>query len=94
VSFPRSNRPAPGRARQRADAPLSSFFERDAQRQKRWRSRRNTLVISLAIHVVGLAVLLLYAFWPVEELWSPSVKVKLFRPSQVPAPAATAPLRP
>jgi hypothetical protein len=64
---------------------FSSFLERDAVREKRRRSRRNTLVISLVVHALAVALVVVYSLWDVEELWGPSVKVKVYSRSAVPA---------
>jgi hypothetical protein len=60
---------------------FQAFFERDAAREKRERGRRRTLLISLAIHVVAIVSLVVFSFWKVDELWSPSVEVKVYSPS-------------
>jgi hypothetical protein len=76
---------------------FSSFLERDASRERRRRSRRNTLVISLLIHGLAVAALVVYSLWDVDELWGPQVHVKVFAPSKVPpavllTPAPKSPL--
>jgi hypothetical protein len=87
----------PSRARRnRADfereaKPFTSFLERDVTREKRRISRRNTVVISLAIHIFAVLVVVVYSIWHVDELWSPSVKVTMFGPRKTPA-AVVAPL--
>jgi hypothetical protein len=65
-------------------APFSGFLERDQARQQRQRSRRRTLVISLGVHAVVLVVVLLYSVFQVDELFGPSVGVKVMRHSQLP----------
>ncbi len=82
---------------------FASFLERDAQRAARLRRRRRTWLISVAVHGVLIAAVLLYSVFKVEELWSPVVEVKVFSPSQLPpgvnrdpfegAPAARPPAR-
>ena len=64
---------------------FSSFLERDALRERRRKSRRNTLVISLLVHGLALAALVVYSLWDVDELWGPSVKVKVYSRSAAPA---------
>jgi hypothetical protein len=59
---------------------FQAFFERDAMRERRRRSRRNTLILSIVVHAVALTALVVYSFWRVEELWSPSVPVKVYSP--------------
>jgi hypothetical protein len=77
---------------------FETFFERDALRQKRKAGRRRTLVLSVLVHVVALGSLVVYTVWHVDELFGPSVEVKMFRPSAVPgappAPASPAPPAP
>ncbi len=83
---PRSGRVASPR-RSGADpntAPFSSFLERDDYRQKRGTGRRRMFVISLGVHVVALAALLVYSVFDIEELFTPSVGVKMIRTSQLP----------
>jgi hypothetical protein len=65
--------------------PFSSFLERDAAREVKERKRRRTLLISLGVHVVAVLALLFVSFWNVDELFGPSVKVRVY-------PAAKAPL--
>ena len=74
--------PAPARAGHPA---FSSFLERDALREKRRRNRRNTLIISLLVHGLAVAAVVVYSLWDVDELFGPSVKVKVYSPSAVPA---------
>ncbi len=64
--------------------PFSGYLERDALRQSREKGRRRTLVISIAIHVVVFASLLVYSLFQVDELWAPSVEVKVFSPAKLP----------
>jgi hypothetical protein len=76
------------RRRSKADpnqAPFSDFLERDALRESRERGRRRTLMISLAVHVLVFASLLIYSVLQVDELTGPSVEVKLYRPGKLPA---------
>jgi hypothetical protein len=73
---------------------FSGFLERDAFREKRRRSRRNTLIISLLVHGLAVGTLVLYSMWDVEQLWGPSVKVKVYsRSAAPPAASAMPPLR-
>jgi hypothetical protein len=75
---------------------FESFLRRDAQREKRRKSRRNTLIISLLVHGIALAMVVLYSMWDVDELFGPSVKVKVYSRSAAPAaviaPRAPAPV--
>jgi hypothetical protein len=64
--------------------PFTGYLERDALRQSREKGRRRTLYVSIALHVVVFAGLLVYSLFQVEELWSPSVEVKVFSPSKLP----------
>jgi hypothetical protein len=68
-------------------------LERDAQRESRRRSRQRTLIISLLVHGVALLLLVVYSMWDVDELWAPSVQVKVYSRAAAP-PAATAPVLP
>lgn len=95
----RTERPA-RRGRGPGEAPFSSFLERDALREKRRKSRRRTLLISVAVHAAALVAVLIYSLWHVDELFGPSVKVTVFKPGQlppgvvVPAPAPAPPAAP
>ncbi|HEY0711112.1 MAG TPA: hypothetical protein VGF45_00440 [Polyangia bacterium] len=80
-------------ARDADGAPFSRFLERDRARQKRDRRRRLTLGVSLGIHVIGLLALIGYSVFQVDELFSPSVEVKMMRTSQLP-PGVVTPLPP
>jgi hypothetical protein len=60
------------------EGAFQAFFERDALREKRRRSRRKTLIVSLAIHALAILVLVVYSVWQVDELWTPSVPVKVY----------------
>jgi len=73
---------------------FASFLERDALREKRRKSRRNTLIISLLVHGLALAAVVGYSLWDVDELFGPSVKVKVYSRSAAPPEARTAPLAP
>jgi len=73
---------------------FASFLERDAVREKRRKSRRNTLIISLLVHSLALAAVVGYSLWDVDELFGPSVKVKVYSRSAAPPEARTAPLAP
>jgi hypothetical protein len=66
---------------------FSSFLERDALREKRRKSRRNTLVISLLVHGLAVAMLVLYSMWDVDQLIGPSVSVKVYSKSKAPRAA-------
>jgi hypothetical protein len=87
---PTSTAPAerqPRAARGKADPnhpPFTGYLERDALRLSREKGRRRTLVISVAIHVVVFGSLLVYSLFQVDELWSPSVEVKVFSPAKLP----------
>jgi len=70
---------------------FSSFLERDALREKRRRSRRNTLIVSLLVHSLALAAVVVYSMWDVDELWGPQVKVKVYSRSSAPPAALVAP---
>lgn len=88
MPFQTSQRRRPGQVSQRSNEPaFSSFLERDALREKRRKSRRNTLVISLLVHGLALAAVVVYSMWDVEELWGPQVKVKVYSRAKAP-PAA------
>jgi hypothetical protein len=92
VSFQTSQRAYPGH---RSSGPaFSSFLERDATREKRRKSRRNTLVLSLLVHGLAVAAVVGYSMWDVEELWGPSVKVKVYKSSAVPRAALVGPPAP
>jgi hypothetical protein len=65
-------------------APFSDFLERDQARQRRDRSRRRTFAISLGIHLLALVVVLAYSLYQVDELFGPSVEVKVMDPSKLP----------
>jgi hypothetical protein len=72
----------------RAPGPaFASFLERDATRERRRKSRRNTLIISLLVHGVAVAALVIYSLWNVDQLWGPTVGVKVYSKSAAP-PAA------
>jgi hypothetical protein len=90
VPFPSSQR-RPAVAHRSSGPAFSSFLERDAQREKRSRSRRNTLVVSLLVHGLALGALLIYSLWDVDELWGPQVKVKVYSRSAAPPAALVAP---
>ena len=84
---PGSGRP-PRTARGQADPthpPFTGYLERDALRKSRELGRRRTLVISIAVHVLVFASLLVYSLFQVDELWAPSVEVKVFSPGKLPA---------
>jgi hypothetical protein len=73
----RTHRPRPT-PRRGGQVAFQSFFERDAMRQRRGRSRRNTLILSLALHALAVLSLVVYSVWRVDELWTPSVAVKVY----------------
>jgi hypothetical protein len=70
---------------------FSSFLERDALREKRKKSRRNTLIVSLLVHGLAVAMLVLYSMWDVDELLGPSVSVKVYSKSKAPRAAVEMP---
>jgi hypothetical protein len=85
VRMRKETRPGPRLAR-RVDPnhpPFSSFLERDAVREKRDRSRRWTLIVSIGVHVAALIGLLFYSIFHVDELFGPSVEVKMFSPAKM-----------
>jgi hypothetical protein len=82
-----SQRRAPGPA-------FASFLERDANREKRRKSRRNTLIVSLLVHGLAVALLVVYSLWNVDELWGPSVGVKVYSKSAAPRAAVELMARP
>ena len=65
--------------------PFSGFLDRDLDRARRNRKRNRTLVVSLAVHVLAVAALLAYSFLDVDELFGPSVEVKVYRRDKLPA---------
>ena len=73
---------------------FASFLERDAFREKRRKSRRNTLIVSLLVHGLALAAVVFYSMWDVDELFGPLVKVKVYSRSAAPPAAVSAPLAP
>lgn len=80
-------------SRDAGGAPFARFLERDEARQKRDRRRRLTLAVSLGVHVVALLALVVYSVFQVDELFSPSVEVKIMRTSKLP-PGVMTPLPP
>jgi hypothetical protein len=79
---------SPNRRRAPTQGPaFSSFLERDALREKRRTSRRNTLIISLLVHGLALAVLVIYSMWDVDQLFGPSVSVKVYSRGKAPKAA-------
>jgi hypothetical protein len=77
--------PVPAPALRPGQRPVfESFFERDALRESRRRGRHRTLMISLAVHVVALLALVIVTFWQVDELWEPSVKVRVYTRTTLP----------
>lgn len=93
MPFPTSSRRPGALGDHQPGAAFESFLQRDALREKRRKSRRNTLVISLLVHGIALAMVVLYSMWDVEELFGPSVKVKVYSRSAAPA-AVLAPREP
>jgi hypothetical protein len=65
---------------------FASFFERDAFRRKQRRGR-TTFIVSIALHAVALIALAVYSLLDVDELWGPSVKVKVYSRQSAPAEA-------
>ena len=72
---------------------FQAFFDRDALREKRRRARRYVLIISLAVHALAILTLIVYSIWRVDELWTPSVPVKVYSRKAAP-PGVLMPLRP
>jgi hypothetical protein len=87
VPFASSSRRPAAVGHRSSEPAFSSFLERDASREKRRKSRRNTLVVSLLVHGLALAAVVVYSMWDVDELWGPQVKVKVYSRSAAP-PAA------
>jgi hypothetical protein len=82
-------------AQRRAPGPaFASFLERDAAREQRRKSRRLTIVISLLVHGVAVAALVVYSLWNVDQLWGPSVGVKVYSRSAAPRAAVELVSRP
>jgi hypothetical protein len=80
------------RPRRSADhVAFQAFFDRDALREKRRRTRRYTLIASLALHGVAILALVVYSLWRVDELWTPSVQVKVYSRKAAP-PGVLTPL--
>jgi hypothetical protein len=71
---------------------FQSFLDRDALREKRQRSRRITLIVSLLVHGLAILALVVYSVWRVDELWTPSVPVKVYSRKAAP-PGALKPAR-
>jgi hypothetical protein len=82
-----NQRQAPGPA-------FASFLERDALREKRRQGRRNTLVVSLLVHGLAVAILVVYSLWNVDELFGPSVGVKVYSKTAAPRAAVELVSRP
>lgn len=99
TSPPSTESPPAARAeRRRIKAePFQGFFEREQLRRERGRYTRKILLASIAVHVVVFAALGAWALWRTDELFGPSVEVKVFRagapnvPRAVAVPAAQAP---
>jgi hypothetical protein len=85
-------------AAQRAQRPqgpaFASFLERDANREARSKSRRNTVVISLVVHGLAVAALVVWSLWNVDQLWGPSVNVKVYSKAKAPKAAVELVSRP
>jgi hypothetical protein len=79
--------PRKGRRVDPNNPPFSAFLERDGVREKRQRGRRWTLVVSVGVHVVALLALLVYSLVDVDELFGPSVEVKIYAPGAAPSGA-------
>jgi hypothetical protein len=73
-----------GRRLAQPSEAFASFFERNTLRDKRRRSRRNMIIISLVVHALALAAVVVYSMWDTDELWAPSVGVKMFSRSAPP----------
>jgi hypothetical protein len=79
------------RPAQQPQTAFESFFERNALREKRQKSRRNMIIVSLLVHAVALLGLVFYSMWETDELWVPPVGVKMFSRSAAPAVPLPAP---
>ena len=80
---PRAARPRLARRVDPDRPPFSSFIERDGMRERRDRSRRITLLVSISLHAAALLGLIFYSALHVDELIGPSVEVKMFSPSKL-----------
>jgi hypothetical protein len=88
--------PRPPRRPRPLDAdrpPFTSFLERDTFRERRGRGRRWTFIISVGVHLVAVLAVLGYAVFHVDELWAPTVEVKMFAPGAVPQAPITSTTR-
>jgi hypothetical protein len=98
ASVPPADAPERSRApRGRAEAaPFQGFFEREQLRRERGRYTRKIVLASILVHVVVFAALAIWALWRVDELFGPSVEVKMYGahaprvPRAVAAPVAPA----
>jgi hypothetical protein len=82
-------------AAQRPQGPaFASFLERDAAREARRKSRRTTVIISLLVHGLAVAALIVYSLWDVDQLFGPSVSVKVYSKSGAPKAAVELVSRP
>jgi hypothetical protein len=67
-------------------SPFSSFLERDTLRETRKRGRKWTIIVSVGVHVLAFVAVLLYSMFDIDELFSPSVEVKMYAPGAVEVP--------
>ncbi len=81
--------PSRGRPVDPTRPPFTSFLERGDLREKRQRGRRWTLIVSVGVHVIAVLALAAYAVFDVDELYGPSVEVKMFAPGQAPITSTT-----
>ncbi len=63
---------------------FEAILEQQDARPKRW--RRATLILSVALHVVALAALLVRSVWQVDEMPMPSLQVSLTAAAPPPPP--------
>jgi hypothetical protein len=80
----RARKAAPPRRLDPNVSPFSAFLERDKLRLQRARARRRTIIISLGVHALAVLAVVLYSFYQVDELFSPSVEVKVMSASKLP----------
>jgi hypothetical protein len=49
------------------------------------------LILSLLVHGLAVAAVVVYSMWDVDELWGPSVQVKVYSRSAAPPAALMVP---